>query len=69
MTSIQEIYWPSDFDFERQKCLDPEVVKVRSDKDWDEEAQLRFLTDVFGKICDSFAIERLQTRDVARMSA
>lgn len=70
LTGIQDIYWPSDFNlFERRKCLDPEVVIVRSDKDWDEEAQLRFLTDVFGKICDSFAIERLPTNDVARMSA
>lgn len=70
LTGIQDIYWPNDFNiFEQPKCLDPEVVIVRSDKDWDEEAQLRFLTDVFGKICDSFAMERLQSSVVANMSA
>jgi hypothetical protein len=70
LTGIQDIYWPNDFNiFELPKCLDPEVVIVRSDKDWDEEAQLRFLTDVFGKICDSFAMERLQSSVVANMSA
>lgn len=70
LTGTQDIYWPSDYEFfERPKCLDPEVVIVRSEKDWDEEAQLRFLTDAFGKICDSFAIERLQTYAVERMSA
>ncbi len=70
LTGIQDIYWPKDFEyFEWSKCLDPEVVIVRSDKDWDEVAQLRFLTDVFGKICDSFAMERLQSSYVANISA
>lgn len=70
LTGIQDIYWPADFDFfDQPKCLDPEVILVRSDKNWNEETQLRFLTDVFGKICDSFAIERLQPSDVVQMSA
>lgn len=70
LTGIQDIYWPSDFTFfELSKCLDPEVVIVRSETVWDEAAQLRLLTDVFNKICDSFAMERLQSSDVVRMSA
>lgn len=70
LTGIQDIYWPVDFDFfELPRCLDPEVVVVRSEKEWDEAAQLRLLTDVFNKICDSFAMERLQSSEVARMSA
>ena len=37
----QDIFWPNDFDFfDQPKCLDTEVVLVRSDKNWDEEAQL-----------------------------
>ena len=67
LTGIQDICWPKDFEW--SKCLDPEVVIVRSDKDWDEMAQLRFLNDVFGKICDSFAMERLPSNYVANMSA
>lgn len=70
LTGIQDIYWPhNDFDlFEQEKCLDPEVVHVHSDKAWDQAAQLRFLTDLFGKICDSFAMERLTSSAVAEMS-
>jgi hypothetical protein len=69
ITGIQGIVWPGDAFFGRQKCMDTDVVHVRSDKDWSDDAQLRFLTDVFGKICDSFAIERLQLEQVAAMTS
>ena len=68
ITGIQGIVWPGDSFLGRPKCMDPEVVHVRSDKDWSDDAQLRFLTDVFGKICDSFAIERLQLEQVTELA-
>jgi hypothetical protein len=63
------VVWPGHEFIERHKCMDPEVVHVRSDKDWSEDAQLKFLTEVFGKICDSFAIDRLPPERVADMAS
>jgi hypothetical protein len=69
LTGIQDIYWPIESDFfELPKCLDPEVVIVRSGNEWDQGAQLRFLTTIFEKICDSFAIARLGSDEVERIS-
>lgn len=69
LSGIQGILWPGDAFFGRPKCMDPEAVLVRSDRDWSDEVQLRFLTDLFGKICDSFAIQRLPLEEVARMAS
>jgi len=68
VTGMLGVEWPGHVLIERHKCMDPEVVHVRSDKDWSEAAQLQFLTEVFGKICDSFAIERLPPEQVAEMA-
>lgn len=69
ITGIQGVVWPGDGLLGRRKCMEPDVVHVRSDRDWSDDAQLRFLTDVFGKVCDSFAIERLQLEQVAAMAS
>lgn len=66
LTGAQGVEWPGDLD--RNKCMDPEVAVVHSDKDWSDDAQIRFLAEVFGRICDSFAIERLQLQQVAEMA-
>jgi len=66
LTGAKGVEWPRDLN--RNKCMDPEIAFVHSDKDWSEDAQIRFLTEVFGKICDSFAIERLRLQQVTEMA-
>lgn len=68
LTGISGVEWPGRFLIERHKCMDPKVMLVRSDKDWSDEAQLRFLTEVFGRLCDSFALERLSPEQVDQMA-
>lgn len=69
ISGIQGIVWPGDTFFERRKCMDPDVVHVRSHKDWSDAAQRSFLTEVFGRICDSFASERLSLAQVDAMAS
>lgn len=68
LVGIKGLEWPKEDFIGPKRCLEPEVVHIRSDKDWSDEAQLGFLTDVFAKICDAFAIERLTVDQVAAMS-
>lgn len=58
ITGLQGVMWPGIAFFKPPKCLDPEVVHVRTDRDWSDEAQLQFLQELFGKMCDSFAMQR-----------
>lgn len=67
LTGAKGLEWPNDLN--RSKCMDSEVALVHRDRDWSEDAQVRFLTEVFGRICDSFAIHRLGLQQVSEMAA
>ena len=66
LTGAQGVEWPGDLG--HNKCLEPEVAFVHSDKDWSDDSQIQFLTEVFARICDSFAIERLRLEQIVEMA-
>lgn len=68
LTGMTGVHWPSDRFFESPQCMDPEVIHVQSSADWSNDAQLRFLVELFGKVCDSFCISRLTPEQVASMA-
>lgn len=68
LTGLAGVRWPGDSFFESPECMDAEVFHVRSGADWSDEAQLRFLVELFGKLCDSFCMSRLTSEQVASMA-
>lgn len=68
LTGMTGVYWPSDSFFDLPQCMEPEVFHVRSSADWSNDAQLRFLVELFGKVCDTFCMPRLTPEQIASMA-
>lgn len=68
LTALAGVHWPGDSFFESPQCMDAEVFHVRSSADWSDDAQLGFLIELFGKLCDSFCMSRLTPGQVASMA-
>lgn len=64
LTGAQGLVWPGGFFAERQECMDSEIRHVHTDSDWSDKAQDLFLTEVFGKILDSFSMHRMTVDEV-----
>lgn len=69
ITGARGLKWPRNDLIENTRCFESEVVYVHSDRDWSADAQFNFLVEIYGRICDSFAIQRVTGEHVARLIA
>lgn len=64
---VTDIKWFAEWEGDRPYSRRNAVLEVRQSRDWDDAAQLTFLTDTYNRVKNLFALERSTEAEVARI--
>jgi hypothetical protein len=67
LTGVRGVMWPNHFVSGTMPARRGQCVHVRQRRDWNDEAQLEFLTEAYNKVRDLFSLPRASRNEVRRL--
>jgi hypothetical protein len=67
LTGVRDVRWPGQFAYNSPPARKDRCLHIVQRRDWNEEAQLEFLSDAYNKIRDLFGLPHIEQKDVLKL--
>jgi hypothetical protein len=67
LAGVRGVLWPGEFAYNSPPARKDHCIHTLQRRDWNEEAQLEFLSDAYNKIRDLFGLPHIEQKDVLKL--